>query len=96
MFWITVGHASRHTARAIGPSTIERSKLAWGGAASAGGAALAETSAAAVAAVAAAAVEAGADSMSDLTTAVRRMFHSGAVSESEAPLEPRATGSDIP
>jgi hypothetical protein len=27
MFWITVGHASRHTARAIGPSTIERSNL---------------------------------------------------------------------
>ena len=27
MFWITVGHASRHTADAIGPSTIERSNL---------------------------------------------------------------------
>jgi hypothetical protein len=25
MFWITVGHARRHTARAMGPSTIERS-----------------------------------------------------------------------
>src|SRR3954465_15770154 len=27
MFWITVGHASRHTARAMGPSTIDRSSL---------------------------------------------------------------------
>ena len=23
MFWITVGHARRHTARAMGPSTID-------------------------------------------------------------------------
>jgi len=27
MFWITVGHARRHTARAIGPSTIDRSNF---------------------------------------------------------------------
>jgi len=27
MFWSTVGHASRHTARAIGPSTIDRSNF---------------------------------------------------------------------
>jgi hypothetical protein len=27
MFWITVGQASRQTAPAIGPSTIERSNL---------------------------------------------------------------------
>jgi hypothetical protein len=27
MFWITVGHASRHTAREMGPSTIERSNF---------------------------------------------------------------------
>jgi hypothetical protein len=27
MFWITVGHASRQTAAAIGPSTIDRSNL---------------------------------------------------------------------
>ncbi len=78
MFWMTVGHARRHTAREIGPSTIERSNFARGGAASAGGAALAGTSAAAVAAAAAAAVEARADSMSDLTTADSRMFHTGA------------------
>jgi hypothetical protein len=65
MFWITVGHARRHTAPEIGPSMIERSNFARGGAASAGGAALAGTSAAAVAAVA---VDAGADSMNDLTT----------------------------
>src|SRR4051812_24349265 len=30
MFWITVGHASRHTARAMGPSTIDRSSLRAG------------------------------------------------------------------
>jgi hypothetical protein len=27
MFWITVGHASRQTAFAIGPSTMDRSNL---------------------------------------------------------------------
>jgi len=27
MFWITVGHARRQTARAIGPSTIDRSNF---------------------------------------------------------------------
>jgi hypothetical protein len=27
MFWITVGHARRQTARAMGPSTIERSNV---------------------------------------------------------------------
>ena len=27
MFWMTVGHASRHTAAPIGPSTIERSSF---------------------------------------------------------------------
>jgi len=27
MFWITVGHARRHTARAIGPSTIDLSNF---------------------------------------------------------------------
>src|SRR5690349_11031174 len=48
MFWRTVGHARRHTAREIGPSTIDRSNLE-GGAASAGGAAGAGTSVAALA-----------------------------------------------
>jgi hypothetical protein len=71
MFWITVGHASRHTAREIGPSMIERSNVARGGDAAAGAAALAGTSAAAVAAAAAVAVDAGTDSMSDLTTGRR-------------------------
>jgi hypothetical protein len=27
MFWITVGHARRHTACEMGPSTIDRSNL---------------------------------------------------------------------
>jgi len=74
MFWMTVGHARRQTAREIGPSTIERSNAARGGAASAGGG-LARISAVAVAAAAAVAVDAGADSMSDLTTGPSRMFH---------------------
>jgi hypothetical protein len=69
MFWMTVGHARRQTAREIGPSTIERSNAARG-AALAGGE-LAGISAAAVAAAVAVAVDAGADSMSDLTTVQR-------------------------
>ena len=32
MFCSTVGHARRHTARAIGPSTIERSNVEAGAA----------------------------------------------------------------
>jgi hypothetical protein len=49
MFWRTVGQASFQTARAMGPSMIDRSNFERPGAASAGGAAFAGTSAAAVA-----------------------------------------------